>query len=167
MAMANHIKRGHPIVFGLLILFGVIELAISAWLTSRFTKRHDYLDLTERDRVRYILFASTWTVALSSLYALLFWLSSSGSKLTNSLSHLIYLLLTWVIWTAGAAAVTVMLGGGLNCNDPTGYAYCGQLNALEAFAWIEWLLTTIALIVVILRAITVARRGDGIGGSLV
>ncbi|KAG7095708.1 hypothetical protein E1B28_006422 [Marasmius oreades] len=166
MAVSKHIKRGHPILFGLLIFFGIIELAISAWLTSRFAQRKDNLNTTERDRVRYILFASIWTVVLSSIYALLFWHSSSGSVLTSALSHLIYLLLTWVIWTAGAAAVTVMLGGGLNCNNPSGFAYCGQLNALEAFAWIEWILTTIALVVVILRAITAARRGDGIRGSL-
>ncbi|EEB92011.1 hypothetical protein MPER_09539 [Moniliophthora perniciosa FA553] len=58
MAMDKHVKRGHPIVFGLMILFGIIELAISAWLVSRFNKRHDNFSGTESDRVRYILFAS-------------------------------------------------------------------------------------------------------------
>ncbi|KAJ8082155.1 hypothetical protein PM082_008002 [Marasmius tenuissimus] len=167
MGLENYIRRGHPIIFGLLILFGIVELAISAWLTARFDKRHDYLDGTERDRVRYILFASTWTVALSALLSLVFWHSPTGSMLTSALAHLIFLGLTWIIWTAGAAAVTAMLGGGLNCNTQTAFNYCGQLNALEAFAWIEWLLTTIALIVILIRAISVARRGDGYRGSLV
>ena len=63
--------------------------------------------------------------------------------------------LTWVFWLAGAAAITDTLGGGLNCGcvvfaifphvrrsnrDMTSrdaVTYCGQLNALEAFAWVE------------------------------
>jgi hypothetical protein len=47
------------------------------------------------------------------------------------------LLLTWIFWTGGAAALTAALGGGLDCNNAP-FAYCGQLNALEAFAWMEW-----------------------------
>lgn len=46
--------------------------------------------------------------------------------------------LTWLLWTASAAAVTEMLGGGLNCKFQDFFVYCNQLNALEAFAWIEW-----------------------------
>lgn len=62
--------------------------------------------------------------------------------------------MTWVFWLAGAAAITDSLGGGLNCgyvplfillpkNEAEFIAsrdhitYCGQLNAEEAFAWIE------------------------------
>lgn len=63
---------------------------------------------------------------------------------------------TWIFWIAGAAAITDTLGGGLNCSfvftvilcgdsspdvptliHRTGITYCEQLNALEAFAWIE------------------------------
>ncbi|ESK93215.1 hypothetical protein Moror_14628 [Moniliophthora roreri MCA 2997] len=167
MAMDKHVKRGHPIVFGLMLLFGIIELAISAWLVSRFNKRHDNFSGTEADRVRYVLFACVWTVTGSFLYSLLFWHSSTGSVLTSVGSHLIYLILTWIIWTAGAAAVTEMLGGGLNCSTQSNIAYCGQLNALEAFAWIEWVLATLALITVIIRGVSASRRGDGYRGSLV
>ena len=42
------------------------------------------------------------------------------------------------MWTAAAAAVTEMLGGGLNCDTQRLFVYCGQLNALEAFCWIMW-----------------------------
>ena len=55
---------------------------------------------------------------------------------------MVFLALSWVIWTAAAAAVTEMLGGGLNCGAQDIYAYCGQLNALEAFAWIIWYVPT-------------------------
>ncbi|KAF7436133.1 hypothetical protein PC9H_002959 [Pleurotus ostreatus] len=166
MGMDAHIRRGHPIVFGMLIFFGIIELAISAWLTSRFNARHDYFSLTERDRVRYTLFASIWTVVFSFLYLVLFMHSATGSVLTSVASHLIFLALTWVIWTAAAAAVTEMLGGGLNCSNTTAN-YCGQLNALEGFAWVEWVLVTLAIVVVLARGISAARRGDGYRGPLV
>lgn len=71
------------------------------------------------------------------------------------------------MWTAAAAAVTEMLGGGLNCKTQDVYVYCNQLNALEGFAWAEWILVTFAIIVVLTRGIIAARRGDGYRGSLV
>ncbi|KAK7464230.1 hypothetical protein VKT23_006396 [Stygiomarasmius scandens] len=166
MAFDSHLRRGHPITFGLMIVFGIIELALSAWLTSRFNARHDYSSLTERDRVRFVLFASCWTVVLGLFYGILFWHSSTGSVLTSVASHLVFLILSWIIWTAAAASVTEMLGGGLNCGNQNIFNYCGQLNALEAFAWLEWILITFALIVVLFRGIKAARRGDGYRGSL-
>lgn len=51
--------------------------------------RHDYFSLTERDRVRYTLFASIWTVVFSFLYLVLFMHSATGSVLTSVASHLI------------------------------------------------------------------------------
>ncbi|KAJ7221505.1 hypothetical protein GGX14DRAFT_429913 [Mycena pura] len=165
--MNKHIRRGHPITFGLIILFGVFELSLSAWLTSKFNMLHNERSLTERDRVRFTLFASTWTVAFSTLALLLFWLLTDGSPLTSALAHLIFLGFTWLMWTAAAAAVTEMLGGGLNCSKQDAYVYCNQLNALEAFAWVEWLLVSFAIIFVLVRAVAAARRGDGYLGGLV
>ncbi|KAF5392172.1 hypothetical protein D9757_001605 [Collybiopsis confluens] len=167
MSFDSHIQRGHPVITFLLALFGIVELAISSWLTSRFNRFHDYTDLSERDRVRFTLFASTWTVSTALFIGLMFTFHSSASAATSILVHVVWLFLTWVIWTAAAAAITEMLGGGLNCNDVTGFNYCGQLNALEAFAWILWVITTLAFIVVIIRAIMSARRGDGYRGGLV
>ncbi|KAJ7119002.1 hypothetical protein C8R44DRAFT_832175 [Mycena epipterygia] len=167
MGMDAHIRRGHPITFGLIILFGLIELSLSAWLTSKFNALHNERTLSERDRVRFALFSSTWTVLFSSLMLVLFWHSSDGSVLTSVLSHLVFLGFTWIMWTAAAAAVTEMLGGGLNCQTQDAYVYCNQLNALEGFAWVEWLLITFAIIVVLVRGIAAARRGDGYRGSLV
>ncbi|KAF7353846.1 Aldehyde dehydrogenase [Mycena venus] len=167
MGMGTHVRRGHPITFGLIILFGVIELALSAWLTSKFNMLHNQRSLSERDRVRFTLFTSTWTIFFSGLLLMLFWHSSDGSILTSVLAHLIILGFSWIMWTAVASSITEMLGGGLNCTRQDAYVYCNQLNALEAFAWIEWLLVTFAIIVVLSRGISAARRGDGYRGSLV
>ncbi|KAJ6457057.1 hypothetical protein C8R47DRAFT_174573 [Mycena vitilis] len=167
MGMDAHVRRGHPITFGLIILFGLIELALSAWLTSRFNMLHNERSLSERDRVRFALFTSIWTVVFSGLMLVLFWHSSDGSILTSVVAHFVFLGFTWIMWTAAAAAVTEMLGGGLNCKLQDSYVYCNQLNALEGFAWLEWLLVTFAIIVVLIRGISAARRGDGYRGSLV
>ncbi|KAF5340482.1 hypothetical protein D9758_014552 [Tetrapyrgos nigripes] len=166
MALETHVRRGHPITFGLLVIFGIVELAISAWLVSRFHARHDFSSLTERDRVAFTLFASCWTVVLGFFYGILFWHSAAGSILTSVASHMIFLFLTWVFWTAAAASITVELGGGLDCNTQRIFNYCDQLNALEAFAWIEWALTTFAFFFVLIRGVQAARRGDGYRGAL-
>ncbi|KAJ7250721.1 hypothetical protein C8J57DRAFT_1138677 [Mycena rebaudengoi] len=167
MAYDTHVRRGHPITFGLIIVFGIIELSIAAWLTSMVNKHPTDHSGTESDRVRFTLFASIWTVTFSALLLLLFMHSATGSILTSVLSHLIFLGLTWIIWTAAAAAITEMLSGGLNCKTQGVFVYCNQLNALEAFAWAEWLLITFAMVVVLVRGISAARNGDGYRGGLV
>jgi len=166
MAIDKHIKRGHPITFGLIILFGIFELSLSAWLTARFADRHDESNGSERDRVHFVLFTSAWTVILSVFYSILFYHSKTGI-LVSVASHLVFLLFTWILWTASAASVTQLLGGGLNCSTQKEFVYCSQLNALEGFAWVEWGLITFAVFFVLIRGIIAARRGDGYRGSLV
>ncbi|KZT02227.1 uncharacterized protein LAESUDRAFT_730411 [Laetiporus sulphureus 93-53] len=162
----KHIRRGHPIVFTLIIVFGIIEIAISGWLVGMYNRHHNYLSTSVRDRTRYILFTSAWTVFLSLFYLALFWHSSSaGSVLTSVLSHGTFLFMTWVFWLAAAASITAALSGGLDCS--LHYVYCGQLNAMEAFAWIEWVTVMFALVVVVFRGIAASRRGDGLRGQLV
>lgn len=41
--------------------------------------------------------------------------AADGSVMTSVGSHLGFLVLTWIFWTAGAAAITASLGGGHNC----------------------------------------------------
>ncbi|KAH7920942.1 hypothetical protein BV22DRAFT_1132678 [Leucogyrophana mollusca] len=166
MAFDTHMRRGHPIVFSLIIFFSIIELAISAWLTSRFNAHNNYFNLAERDRTRFLLFTSIWTVFFSGLYMFFFFFSPSG-VMSSVASHIFFLLLTWIFWTAGAASITSALGGGLNCSTQAIFVYCGQLNALEGFAWVIWILVTFAILVVTIRGIQAARRGDGMRGPLI
>ncbi|OCH92988.1 hypothetical protein OBBRIDRAFT_818029 [Obba rivulosa] len=160
------VRRGHPILFTLIIIFGLVEVAISGWLVGKYNSHHNFPSTSVRDRARFLLFTSCWTVFFSLFYLALFLHSAGGSILTSVLSHAVFLFITWVFWLAGAAAITDSLGGSLHCSN-SGVVYCGQLNALEAFAWIEFVLLTIALFVVLLRGITSSRRGDGLRGQLV
>ncbi|OBZ68459.1 hypothetical protein A0H81_11482, partial [Grifola frondosa] len=129
-----------------------------------------------------------WTIFFSLFYLALFLHSASeGSVLTSVLSHGIFLFITWVFWLSGAAAITnslwwrtelqashtsyVAMRIHLSDYDSSSHSgqpvYCGQLNALEAFAWITWVFVTFALFIVFLRGIASTRRGDGVRGQLV
>jgi len=169
MAIDDHVRRGHPVIFGLLIVLAIVELAISGFLTSRYNSHHNYPSSGIRDRARYLLFCSIWTIVFSALYMLLFLHSAStGSVMTSVASHLGFLILTWIFWTAGAAAITAGLGGGHNCSTiKYELPYCNQLNALEGFAWAEWIILTLALFASIGLAVRAMRRGDGYRGQLV
>ncbi|KZT22650.1 hypothetical protein NEOLEDRAFT_1119230 [Neolentinus lepideus HHB14362 ss-1] len=161
-----YIRRGHPIVFGLIIFFGIVELALSAWLTSRYNAHHNYPSDAVRTRSRFLLFSSIWTILISPLYMGLFLFSTAGSIFTSVASHFIFVFFSWVFWLAGAASITAALGGGLDCHyDET--SYCGQLNAQEGFAWIEFIMFTLVLVIVLVRGISVSRAGDGLRGQLV
>ncbi|KAG8683747.1 hypothetical protein FRC09_015876 [Ceratobasidium sp. 395] len=168
MGLDTHVRRGHPITFGLLIFFGIIEGAIATWLTTRFNQHHNYLNTSVRDRVRLLTFTSWWTVLFCAILLAIFMRSPTGSIATSVLAHLVFLGITWVLWTAGAASITAALGGGINCSRvQEQVVYCNQLNALEGFAWVEWILTTFAIFVVIICAVRSMRRGDGARGSLI
>ncbi|KAI0066595.1 hypothetical protein BV25DRAFT_1912653 [Artomyces pyxidatus] len=164
MTADSHVRRGHPITLALVILIAIIELCISAWLTARYNQHHNFLSTSERDRVRFLLFCSVWTILLSPLFLTSF-LTSPGSILSSVAAHGIFLFMTWVFWLSGAAALSESLGGRLNCSHH--FVYCGQLNALEAFAWIEWVILTFAFVVVVLMGSRAMRRGDGYRGPLV
>lgn len=159
------IRRTHPILFSLLTLFAIIELSIAAWLISRYNSHHNYLSTSVRNRTRYLLFCAIWTTLLVPLFLMMF-LLASGHFLSSVASHGIFLFITWALWLAGAAAITNALGGRLNCSRH--FVYCGQLNALEAFAWIEWALLTLALLSVIWWAVKGRQSGrdDGRNGNV-
>ncbi|CAG7846982.1 SubName: Full=Uncharacterized protein {ECO:0000313/EMBL:CCA70702.1} [Serendipita indica DSM 11827] len=169
MGMDSLIRRGHPIAFGLLILFGIVEGAITTWLTVKYNRNHNYGSISIRDRVRLLVFTSWFTVLFSFIYLLLFLHSAStGSVLTSVASHLIFLGFAWILWTAGVASLTAAIGGGINCSTVNrNVVYCNQLNAAMGFGWAEWLLVTGILVTVIICGIRAFRRGDGARGQLV
>jgi len=48
------LRRGYFIFFTVLVVFAIIVLAISAWLTARYGSNYPFT--TERDRVHFLLF---------------------------------------------------------------------------------------------------------------
>jgi hypothetical protein len=169
MSLNPVFRYGHPIIFTAIILFSIVTLSDAAFLVSKHNSHHNFTNLGERDRVRYILFTSIWTLVTAPVFMVLFLIAPIGHPLTSVATHLIYLFVTWALWSASAAAITATLGGGrgLNCGTQHLFVYCGQLNALEAFSWMIWILLTVAIMLVIVRAIIAGRGGEGYSGSLV
>jgi len=164
MAFETSIRRGHPIIFGLLCLFALIEGSVSAWLVMEYN-RHGYPDDSVRDSVRFLVFTSWWTFVFSALY-LAFFITDILGWFTSIASHGLWLFITWVFWLAGAGAFTSAVGGGLNCSGSS-VQHCNQLAATEAFAWIEWILMTAAFVVVVMIGFTSYRSGDSLRNGLV
>ncbi|KIK42627.1 hypothetical protein CY34DRAFT_83231, partial [Suillus luteus UH-Slu-Lm8-n1] len=152
-----------PVVFSLIIFFGIIEFAISAWLTSQFNTHYNYYSLAGRDCTRFLLFTSIWTIAFSS-HRMFFDFPPPDSVLCSMASH-ISLCLTWVFWTAGASSITATLSVQLNRNTQSLFVYCGQLIALEVFAWVILVLVTFAIFVVYTCGILASSRADGVRES--
>ncbi|KAF7783879.1 hypothetical protein Agabi119p4_44 [Agaricus bisporus var. burnettii] len=166
MSFDKAVQRTYPFFFGFVFVFGVITLSISGWLVSRYENLNNFESLAERDRVRYFLFVSAWTVLLTPIVMSLFTFARR-SKASSVLVHLVFLFITWVIWIAGASALTQTTGGGMNCSTNTIFNYCGQLNALIAFGYINWILLTFIFAMCILLAVRSWKRGDGLLGSLI
>jgi len=157
MSYSSYLKPGYHFFFISIVVFAIIELSISAWLTARYNSHHNFLSTTERDRVRFLLFCSIWTTLLSPIFPVVLSLESL-EVLASVAAHLVFLFVTWVFWLSGAAAITQSLNGGLDCGH---FIYCGQLNALEAFAWIEWVFLTFGFVFVIVIAVRAGQRGEG------
>jgi len=164
--MESAIRIGHPIMFGAIVVFSIIEMCISAWITAKYNANHNFPNSGVRARVRYILFVSIWTILFGSGFLVVF-LVATTSALASVASHFFFLTVTWILWLAAAAAITQTLGGALNCHTQSFFVYCGQLSALEGFAWLIWVLLTFMLLFVLIRGITSAKRGDGYAGALV
>jgi hypothetical protein len=109
MGLSALVRNGQSFIFAILVIFSVIEvrfhphqtpyslsstspiqqLSISAWLVSQYSTHHNYTSLTNRDRVRFALFASAWTVSGSMLFIVLLIHYPNGSILTGISSHLV------------------------------------------------------------------------------
>ncbi|KAG2065517.1 hypothetical protein BDR04DRAFT_1161307 [Suillus decipiens] len=162
----THMRMGYPIICSLIIFCSIIELSISAWLTSRFAASHNYFSLAERDRTHFLLFTSAWTIVLSCLYVFFFFYLPS-SFLASVASHIFFLFPTWAFWTASATSITTTLSRELNRDTQSVFAYPVQLNALQGFAWVTEALVTFALLAVLIRGILVTHRVYGMSRPLV
>lgn len=100
--------------FVLLAILSAVTAAISTWLAVEYHKHHNYLNGSVRDRTRLICFTAWLTLVLSIIYAVAFRVTSS--VIVGVGSHMIWLVLLWIFWTASAASITAALGGGIDCS---------------------------------------------------
>ncbi|GAA5986807.1 hypothetical protein JCM10908_000905 [Rhodotorula pacifica] len=161
----THIKRGHIVTFSLLALFSLIEWIIAAAVVSYYNRDNNYPSNSIRDRTRFLLFVGLWTFVFSIVYIAGF-ITAATNFLFSIASHAVWLFVTWVFWLAGTASLASALGGSLDCGSYNG-PHCNQLNALEAFGWINWIIVTFMLVFAIWIGARSARGGNGFGGAVV
>ncbi|CAK9780724.1 unnamed protein product [Cutaneotrichosporon oleaginosum] len=148
----DRLRRLQPVFLAITAVFAVVEGCITAYLVAR---NNDSF----RDRTKFLLFASWWTVVFNVTYIVLFY-EAAGSWVSSVLSNLVYVCVTWIFWLCGAAAFTQAIGGGERCNKDTTLLHCGQNVATEAFAWIQFILFAFFFAGMCLIAGTTTRRGD-------
>jgi len=158
--MTDSLRRGYFIFFTVLVAFAIIVLAISAWLTARYGSNYPFT--AERDRVHFLLFCSIWTTLLSPIFPTLL-LLGLAELLTSITAHAIFLFVSWVFWLSGAAALTASLDTVSTCRL---FLFCSHVSALEAFAWMEWIILTFGFGCIIVIALRSTHRGQGFSGPV-
>ncbi|EIM83193.1 uncharacterized protein STEHIDRAFT_83172 [Stereum hirsutum FP-91666 SS1] len=160
----NHVRRGHPILFAIIIIIAIIELGISASVLSTYNSHRIFHD-SLYSRTSFTLFCSIYAIVFGALFLASSFFSAPGVVVSVAGYWAVWGV-GWIFWLAAAASVTDVLGGGLECGFD-GDDLCNTLNALEAFAWIEWILMTFALVIITILGVRAIRRGDGYRGRLV
>ncbi|RSH79358.1 uncharacterized protein EHS24_001400 [Apiotrichum porosum] len=162
----QHIQRGHPILFGLLLFFALIEGCITAWLVASYNNNDSYPSPSIRDRLKFLVFVSWWTVFFSAVYIASFFMAAM-SVIASTASHAVFLILTWIFWLAGIASFTSAIGGTLHCGAQHALVYCSQLSAAEAFGWMSFIVVTVMLVFILLLGGVALRGGQRLSDGLV
>ena len=76
------------VAFGILLVFAIVELYLSAYLTAKYNANHNFPTLSAHCRVRYVLFASIWTIIFATAYLVGFFVSAT-SLFASVVSHFI------------------------------------------------------------------------------
>ncbi|CAO1627826.1 unnamed protein product [Parajaminaea phylloscopi] len=164
--LSSHIRRGHPISFGILVFCSLVVAIISSVLSHDYSANHEQGPNIHSNglsaKVHFLVFTGWWTFLFAIAYLALF-LTGIGGVVTSIAGHGIWLFLTWIFWLAGSAALADGLGS--SCSDK-GYYYCNSLRALEAFSWISWVLVTFMLGVVAAIGGGAFRGGRGLKDGL-
>ncbi|PWN29527.1 hypothetical protein BDZ90DRAFT_216838 [Jaminaea rosea] len=159
---SSHVRRGHPITFGVLVFISLVVAIIASVLTHDYNAGDELHDQPLVNRVHFWVFTGWWTFLFSIAYTALF-LTGVGGVVTSIAGHGIWLFLTWIFWLAGSASLANRIG--TDCSNH-GYYYCNSLRALEAFGWIGWALLTIMLAVVAAIGGGAFRGGRGLKDGL-
>ncbi|EGG01052.1 uncharacterized protein MELLADRAFT_57488 [Melampsora larici-populina 98AG31] len=149
-------RISHSALFTLVMIGCLATIITSGILVGEYNVEHE-MPPTEgiETRTRYLLFCGIWTFLLSLVSIL--GLSSSPDHLLFSIAgHLVWLLVTLVLFVSGAAALTAVIRG-------EHYNHQTRLEILAGFAWADSILIFLAILLIL--SVGLGRR-NGLGGSL-
>ncbi|KAK9897071.1 hypothetical protein P389DRAFT_168771 [Cystobasidium minutum MCA 4210] len=148
---------------GVVVLFSLIDMIISAVLVSSYNSS-SYPSTDIKNVTRYTLFVSLWTLFLGGAY--IFFILALGTSIIGSIiSVLAFLFITWIFWIASAASTESSLTGSFTCANPE-FAHCHQLLAMEAFAWMNFIILFASFVLVAYLAFRSTRSGSGLTGPV-
>ncbi|PKI82546.1 hypothetical protein MVES_003348 [Malassezia vespertilionis] len=164
--LSSTVRRGHPIAFGIFALFSLIVAIISSAVVASFNNNGQPSDKVVRDSTRFMIFAGWWSFIFSIVYIVLF-LTGIGGFLSSIASHAVFIVLTWIFWLAGSAALSSKVGD-VNCSDATkagAVPYvpsCTAVKTIVAFGWIGWIELTFLLCIIIMLGVKAFTGGRGV-----
>ena len=87
--------------------------------------------------------------------------TGTGGVASASAVHGVVLLITWIFWLCGSAALSNVVGNE-SCGNDGAVRNCNSLKAIIAFGWIGWIELTALLAVICYLAFKAFRGGRGV-----
>ncbi|KAJ7783820.1 hypothetical protein DFH07DRAFT_205794 [Mycena maculata] len=134
----------HPFLFTMMILSGVAELGLTAFLVNAGNTHGTWPSPRYHSMLLFILFNATWTVVFAFAY-MLWLLDGAKHLLANIASSIFWLSLTATLWGVSAVVFHNTRTGG-NCPTSPAISRCRQSLTVEGLAWTEFAISTVALL---------------------
>ncbi|KAH9835572.1 uncharacterized protein C8Q71DRAFT_724229 [Rhodofomes roseus] len=133
----------HPYLFTLMTLTATTELGLTAFLISAGSQTYTWASPGYYSLLILVCFMAAWTVLFSGAYVL--WALDGGVHLlANVASSVIWLLITSVLWGAGAGLMHSSRVSS-NCPESASITRCRQTVTVEALGWTEFGLCCLTL----------------------
>ncbi|WFD21157.1 hypothetical protein MCAP1_003416 [Malassezia caprae] len=168
MDLSSVIRKGHPIAFAIFIVLSLILAIIASAVVANLNHHGNDVTNLVRDSARFMVFTGWWSVLLGAVFLALF-VTGIGGVFSSIASHGIFILLTWIFWLCGSAALSNAVGNSQCTNDENADNFirdCDALKAIVAFGWIGWVELTLLLGVILFLAAKAFRGGRGVQDSL-
>jgi len=140
------------VVFGVILLFSFINLALAANLTSK----------TEGWTFPGFAVAVSILTLIIAIPMLVVDFLRKGSFVSWVATELGWCGLLWVLWiaSAGLSTSTLLFIGDCSVWSPSLETLCRQYSAVQAFSWLTWLLLTFYIITVIVLSVLATVKGN-------
>lgn len=145
------IRRYHPILFSLITAIAIALLGLTAWTHHQYSKfglTRGVLGTGLSRRLDFLIFLSVWTTVFGAAY-IIFAHTGRFGAIASHASHVLWLLITWIMWLIGAALYHQYLNHHKFCGVTT--RMCQVNRAIRALSWIEFALCLITMLIIILH----------------
>jgi len=163
MVSANVTKYAHAGVYGFTAFISFIEMILAAILIRSYNS-DGYPTTQFKNVTRFTLFVSLFNLFFGAAFIYLT-LFLSTSVVASIASNLAFLFLLWIFWLASGASTADALGGQYSCANEA-FAHCHQLTAMEAFAWINFIVIFLAFCGIAFLGFRASKKGAGFTGPV-